>query len=220
MQHPEPDFPWNKTPASIMWTVLTDRTGIKINQIIEARPVWSDQTNQVSRHPSWPGGLLNHTKSVPNISDFKQKPKYLLYSFYSFPWWKNNLNRVRDIYSISLQSPNLCLRSNQSWPHSVSGVPPLEMSRRWDLCQQFVPMSPILEECSQSLPSVLCSDSDVIKSSPHPSQAILIIGTMSGTDHCVWPSINMSGLNQQQMQMHHMQIISRCYRFHLVNQKA
>ena len=190
----------------------TDGTRIKINQTSEAWPVWSDQTNQVSRHPSWPGGLLNHTKSVLNILNQRQTNTYL--SILLFQWWKFTtiyFNRYRDVYSISPQSVNFCLRSNQSWqPHRVRS------SASWDVqcpggeiyVNSLSPawgMQPIWAQCSLS---------DVIKVPPHPSQCRLIIGTLSGRHHCVWPSISMSGLNQHNADApQQMQMSSRCYGF-------
>ena len=190
----------------------TDGTRIKINQTSEAWPVWSDQTNQVSRHPSWPGGLLNHTKSVPDILDLRQ----ILYTYFTFQWWKFTtiyFNRDRDIYSISPQSVNLCLRSNQSWqPHT--GVPPLEMSS----VQAVRFMSTVCPGLRNAAIWAQCSPSDVIKVPPHPSQGRLIIGTLSGRLHCVWPSISMSGLNQHNADApHQMQMSSRCYGFQILS---
>ena len=152
----------------------TDGTRIKINQTSEAWPVWSDQTNQVSRHPSWPGGLLNHTKSVLHILNLRQ----ILNTYFTFQWWKFTtiyFNCDRDIYSISPQSVNLCLRSNQSWqPHT--GVPPLEMSSV-QAVRFMSTVCPRPEECSQSEPSVLSLMS--LKSRP----IHLRVDSLSG--HCL-----------------------------------
>ena len=185
--------------------IRIDGTGIKINQSSEAWPVWSDQTNQVSRHPSWPGGLLNHTKSVPNILDLRQT-NFNDENSQLFTWTvtmifirflHNQLISVWDQINSGSHTEGLEFRLLRC-PVSIQAV------------RFMSTVCPRPEECSQSEPSVLSLMS--LKSRP----IHLRVDSLSGQCLAVTTVFDLPltwvvWTNNNADAPHQMQMSPRCY---------